>query len=79
LANNNNKKLNEAIGFGADPRENSVTWPALALALVPTLWHQTLPGTRAFSSEVDTGSRKENASKQEARASVLIQSEPIML
>jgi hypothetical protein len=28
---------------------------------------------------VDTGSRKENASKQEARASVLIQSEPIML
>jgi hypothetical protein len=77
LANNNNKKLNEAIGFGADPRENSVTWPALAL--VPTLWHQTLPGTRAFSSEADTGSRKENASKQEARASVLIQSEPIML
>jgi hypothetical protein len=47
--------------------------------LVPTLWHQTLPGTRAFLSEVDTGSRKENASKQEARASVLIQSEPIML
>ena len=33
----------------------------------------------AFSSEVDTGSRKENASKQESRASVLIQSEPIML
>jgi hypothetical protein len=36
-------------------------------------------GARAFSSEVDTGSREENASKQEARASVLIQSEPIML
>jgi hypothetical protein len=34
---------------------------------------------RAFSSEVDTGSREENASKQEFRASVLIQSEPIML
>jgi hypothetical protein len=34
---------------------------------------------RAFSSEVDTGSREENASKQESRASVLIQSEPIML
>jgi hypothetical protein len=34
---------------------------------------------RAFSSEVDTGSREENASKQEGRASVLIQSEPIML
>jgi hypothetical protein len=28
---------------------------------------------------VDTGSREDNASKQEARASVLIQSEPIML
>jgi hypothetical protein len=28
---------------------------------------------------VDTGSREENASKQESRASVLIQSEPIML
>jgi hypothetical protein len=34
---------------------------------------------RAFSSEVDTGSREENASKQESRASVLIQSEPTML
>jgi hypothetical protein len=31
---------------------------------------------RTFSSEVDTGSREENAPKQEARASVLIQSEP---
>jgi hypothetical protein len=31
----------------------------------------------AFSSEVDTGSCKENASKQKVRASVLIQSEPI--
>jgi hypothetical protein len=30
----------------------------------------------AFSSEVDTGSREENASKQESRTSVLIQSEP---
>jgi hypothetical protein len=30
----------------------------------------------AFSSEVDTGSREENASKQEPGASVLIQSEP---
>jgi hypothetical protein len=34
---------------------------------------------RAFSSEVDTGSREGNASKQQSRASVLIQSEPIML
>src|SRR6202012_3747290 len=33
----------------------------------------------AFSSEVDAGSREENASKQESGASVLIQSEPIML
>jgi hypothetical protein len=43
--------------------------------------------TMAFSSEglppgldpgVDTGSREENASKQESRASVLIQSEPML-
>ena len=40
---------------------------------------QRTQSTRAFSSEVDTGSREENASKQESRASVLIQSEPIML
>jgi hypothetical protein len=33
----------------------------------------------AFSSEVDTGSREENASKQESGAAVLIQSEPVML
>jgi hypothetical protein len=32
-------------------------------------------GTREFSSEVGTGSRGENASKQEAKASVPIQSE----
>jgi hypothetical protein len=30
----------------------------------------------AFSSEVNTGSREENASKQESKASILIQSEP---
>jgi hypothetical protein len=30
----------------------------------------------AFSSEVDAASREENASKQESRASVLIESEP---
>jgi hypothetical protein len=35
--------------------------------------------TKAFSSEADTGSREENAPKQEARAPVLIQSEPEML
>jgi hypothetical protein len=33
----------------------------------------------AFSSEVDTPSHEENASKQESGASVLIQSEPIAL
>jgi hypothetical protein len=33
----------------------------------------------AFSSEVDTGSREENALKQKSRALVLIQSEPKML
>jgi hypothetical protein len=33
----------------------------------------------AFSSEVDTGSREENASKHESRASVLLQSEQKML
>jgi ATP-binding protein involved in chromosome partitioning len=35
--------------------------------------------TKAFSSEMDTGWRQENASKQKTRASVLIQSEPIVL
>jgi len=35
-----------------------------------------LAEARAFSSEVDTGSRQENASRQEAGASVLIPSEP---
>jgi hypothetical protein len=33
----------------------------------------------AFSSEVNTGSREENASKQGSRASVLILAEPKML
>jgi hypothetical protein len=31
---------------------------------------------KAFSSEVETGSREENASNRKNRASVLIQSEP---
>src|SRR3974390_3229393 len=35
--------------------------------------------SRALSSEVGTGSREESASKQESRASALIQSEPKML
>src|SRR5882724_6823732 len=40
------------------------------------LWHHALSvKVRAFSSEVDTGSREENASKQKDRASVLIPSE----
>jgi hypothetical protein len=33
-------------------------------------------GVEAFSSEVDAGSREENASKQEFKATVRIQSEP---
>jgi hypothetical protein len=33
---------------------------------------------RAFSSEVDAGSREENASKQKIRASALIQSKPML-
>jgi hypothetical protein len=40
---------------------------------------QKVKPLEASSSEVDAGSREENASKQESRASVLIQSEPIML
>jgi hypothetical protein len=36
----------------------------------------TSVASMAFSSEVDTGSREENASKQESRPSVLILSEP---
>jgi hypothetical protein len=39
----------------------------------------SLLALRAFSSEVETGSREENASKQKIRASVLIQSEPMRL
>jgi hypothetical protein len=35
----------------------------------------TKPALSAFSSEVETGSREENASKQKTRASVPIQSE----
>jgi hypothetical protein len=35
--------------------------------------------SRVFSSEVDAGSREENASKQKSGASVLILSEPITL
>jgi hypothetical protein len=46
------------------------------ILLIQELFGQTL---RAFSSEVDTGSREEHAPKQESRASVLIQSEPMML
>jgi hypothetical protein len=34
--------------------------------------------SRAFSSEVDTGSREENALNQNHRAPVLIQSEPAL-
>jgi hypothetical protein len=40
--------------------------------------HMSATNAMAFSSEVDTGSREENAS-QESGAAVLIQSEPVML
>jgi lactam utilization protein B len=45
----------------------------------PRIMVRTFEMARAFSSEVDTGSREENASKQESGASVLIQSDPEML
>jgi hypothetical protein len=45
--------------------------PALAVAL-PACWPA---GLRAFSSDVETGSREENATKQKPRASLLMESE----
>src|ERR1700730_9477939 len=39
-------------------------------------WMERPTAIRAFSSDVDTGSREEDASKQESRASFLILSEP---
>ena len=50
------------------------TTPGFCFGLRVRCWNPI-----AFSSEVDTGSREENGSKQESRASVLIQSEPKML
>ncbi|OYU63284.1 MAG: hypothetical protein CFE30_06165 [Bradyrhizobium sp. PARBB1] len=41
---------------------NTASSPATGSAI------RCLPATKAFSSEVDTGSREENASKQESRA-----------
>jgi hypothetical protein len=38
-----------------------------------------IAAAQAFSNEVDTDSREENASKQESGAAVLMQSEPKML
>jgi peptidoglycan hydrolase-like protein with peptidoglycan-binding domain len=51
----------------------------LQAARIPCCFQCELSASERFSSEVDTGSREENASKQESRASVLIQSEPKML
>ncbi len=55
----------------------SVAAIVFGMARLGAVFMSRLP--RAFSSEVDTGSREENASKQESRASVLIPSEPKML
>jgi hypothetical protein len=46
----------------------------MVLGLIPAIGQAI-----AFSSEVDTGSREENASKQQSSASLLIQSEAKML
>jgi hypothetical protein len=50
--------------FGSDPRDDR------------TAILTKISCTGAFSSEVETGSRKENASKQKDWSPVLIQSEP---
>jgi membrane fusion protein, multidrug efflux system len=56
---------------------SSSTREAAVSAKKPDKAPKTISGaTRAFSSEVGTGSREENASEQQSRASVLMQSEP---
>jgi hypothetical protein len=52
---------------------------AVARGLLQQVVKESSQASIAFSSEVETGSREENASKRESRASVLILSEPIML
>src|SRR3954454_11378299 len=60
---------------GGRAAENALT--LLVVIVGPRTRHASSQNSiRAFSSEVETGSREENASKQESRASVLIQSEP---
>src|SRR6266404_5913360 len=51
------------------------TEKALAVSASGRIVYFNFPRHIAFSSEVDTGSRQENASKQRSRASVPIQSE----
>ncbi|MCA1452259.1 hypothetical protein I6F35_03380 [Bradyrhizobium sp. BRP22] len=63
---------------GASRNDERRSWPFTALVQAAYAPRQA-EMLRAFSSEVDTGSREENASKQQSRASVLIQSEPKML
>jgi hypothetical protein len=77
------------FGKGSITRSSSDDMPVVlpAASCVGTKPRQRLSPFRvwvpvaaiAFSSEADTGPREENASKQESGASVLIQSEPIML
>jgi len=43
----------------------------------PAAW-AVAAAAKAFSSEVDAGSREENASRQKTGASVLMQSEPML-
>jgi hypothetical protein len=50
-------------------RSGKVLEVGAGFSLVPKF---SSKGTIAFSSEVDTGSREENASKQQSRASLLI-------
>ena len=58
-------------GLGVATTEDDLDFIAVVVVI-----HASTNAPIAFSSEVDTGSREENASKQKIRASVLIQSEP---
>jgi hypothetical protein len=59
---NGAKPVNRSIFRPGEP------WPAAGKRIKPTAWD-----IKAFSSEADTGSREESASKQKIRASVLLQ------
>jgi hypothetical protein len=58
----------------------SLTFDLAANDLLSTAWFKgQFAADDLVSSEVDTGSHEEKVSKQQSRASVLIQSEPTML